>query len=435
MNIIIQDRQGLGIALQMAGYPQEERIWARDAIREQFRNVSKKVFQVVLGRSLPETIVVNTALNDNDELKGEKAATLASYNLLLSKPDHPLFTVNEKSVKELLDSKDIKSFEGTIVHEMFHAADQHILFNDCQLLQSLQKRINSCSGVFEQTQLNQSIALLQTLRMFNHYRAEGLAVLGENLLMRTQISYLGHPVERFRNSFLALIINSCEKADGNKNDFDTDSMNHQAYKDAPFILLLVLYKRGFVNQELTQKAVDSIVSECFKLTDEEVQTIMKAALGLSLSGFIHGLMLLGSEVAPVMPFLYFCGKLQFDFEKTHAEAFAQLTKQQESVDTFNMAMDQIMGCCIPEDKLDKHIQDFIDHPLSDSTYPELKEKVSSLYSILKHDPQNDRKRLAQWALTFFFDDEDLIHDEITGVGFIDDMVVLDYAMKLLQTTT
>ena len=124
MNLIIKDSQGLGIALQMAGYPQEEWIWARNAMRELFRSTSEIVFHKVLGRSLPETIVVNTALNDNDELKGEKTARLASYNLILSKPSHPAFTVNEISVKELLDSKDLKSFEGTAIHEMFHAADR-----------------------------------------------------------------------------------------------------------------------------------------------------------------------------------------------------------------------------------------------------------------------------------------------------------------------
>lgn len=432
MNLIIKDSQGLGIALQMAGYPQEEWIWARNAIREQFRSTSEKVFQKVLGRSLPETIVVNTALNDNDELKGEKAAKLANYNLILSKPNHPAFTVNEISVKKLLDSKDLKSFEGTVIHEMFHAADRQMLLNDYQIIQSLQNSMYNC-GVFEQNQLNQSEALLQTLRIFNHYRAEGLAVLGENLLMKTPISYVEHPVENFRNSFMGLMVNSCEKIDGNNNNLDPDLMDY-AYKDAPFILLLVLYKRGFINKELTQKAVDSIVGECFKLTDEVVQTVMKAALNLSLSGFIHGLMLLGSEVAPVMPFLYFCGKLQFDFEKSNAEAFAQLTKQPESVDIFNVAMDQIMGCCIPEAELDNHFQTFMNHTYSDSSYPELKDKVSSLYSILKHDSNSDRKQLAQWALTYFFDDEDLIHDEIAGIGFVDDTIVIDYAIKLLQTT-
>ena len=432
MNIIIKDTQGLGIALEMAGYTQEERIWARNAIHELFRSTSDMVFHDVLGRSLPETIVVNTALNDNDELKGEIAATLASYNLVLSKQDHPLFTVKEISVKKLLDSKDLKSFEGTAIHEMFHAADRQMLFNSYQLTHLLQSRMGHY-GVFEQNQLNQSQALLQTLLMFDHYRAEGVAVLGENLLMKTLISYKGHPVENFRDGFLGLIINSCAKIDGDNNDLDTDFMD-DAYHDAPFILLLVLYKLGVISQELTQKAVDSIVDKCFKLTDEEVQTIMKAALNLSLSGFIHGLMLLGKEVAPIMPFLYFCGKLQFDFDKSNAEAFAQLTKQPESVDVFHAAMDQIMGCCIPEAELDNHFQNFMNPANSDSSYAELKEKVSSLYSILKRDTDSHRKQLAQWALTYFFDDEDLIHDEIDGIGFVDDLIVMDYALKLLHAT-
>lgn len=97
-------------------------------------------------------------------------------------------------------------------------------------------------------------------------------------------------------------------------------------------------------------------------------------------------------------------------------------------------MDQIMGCCIPEAELDNHFQNFMNHTFNDSSYPELKEKVSSLYSILKHDSNSDRKQLAQWALTYFFDDEDLIHDEIAGIGFVDDMIVMDYAINLLQTT-
>ena len=47
MNLIIKDSQGLGIALQMAGYAQEEWIWARNAMRELFRSTSEKVFQKV----------------------------------------------------------------------------------------------------------------------------------------------------------------------------------------------------------------------------------------------------------------------------------------------------------------------------------------------------------------------------------------------------
>lgn len=65
-------------------------------------------------------------------------------------------------------------------------------------------------------------------------------------------------------------------------------------------------------------------------------------------------------------------------------------------------------------------------------YPQLKEKVTMLYSVLKKDDNPDRRRLAQWALTYFFDDEDIIHDDVSGLGLIDDMTIIDYAISLLN---
>lgn len=95
-------------------------------------------------------------------------------------------------------------------------------------------------------------------------------------------------------------------------------------------------------------------------------------------------------------------------------------------------MDQIMGCCMKEEELDGLYQKFTNHPIDDPSYPELKEKAALLYSILKNDADPDRKEIAQWALTYLFDEEDLIHDDIPGIGYVDDLVVLDYAIDLLE---
>ena len=62
----------------------------------------------------------------------------------------------------------------------------------------------------------------------------------------------------------------------------------------------------------------------------------------------------------------------------------------------------------------------------------MKEKVTKLYNIFKNDDNPDRRRLAQWALTYFFDDEDIIHDDVSGLGFVDDVIIMDYAIDLLQ---
>ena len=433
MNIIIKDEQGLGTVLQMAGYSQEQRIWARNAIRKQFSDAAQKVFQEVLDKPLPETIIVNTSLSDNDELKGEKAALLAFYYSSLSEINRPVFYVREISVKELLEGHDIKRFEGTTVHEMFHAADQYMLINHTQLVQKMHNQMDNNVGYLGQAQNDHSMALLQTLNMFHHYRAEGIAVAGESLLMKDPVPYNGNPISRFQGNFLKTMMNSCHRADGNKtNVYDTESISLDAYEDAPFVLMLVLYNQGFIEQEVAQKAVDAMSKGRFELTEEEVHTILRCAIDLPLTGFIEGLMMLGEDIAPIQPFLFFCGKIQNEFDESNANAFAQLALKPESSDVFNAFMDQIMGCVIPENELDRHYEAFINKDKVDPSYPQLKEKLTELYSILKDDANAEKKVLAQWALTYFFDDEDVIHDNISSFGLIDDMAVLDYAIKLIR---
>ena len=433
MNIIIKDEQGLGTVLQMAGYSQEQRIWARNAIRDQFRDAAQKVFQEVLDKPLPETIVVNTSLSDNDELQGEKAALLAFYYPSLSEINHPVFYVREISVKELLESQDIKRFEGTTIHEMFHAADQYMLINHFQLVQKMHNQMGNNVGYLEQAQNDHSMALLQTLNIFHHYRAEGIAVAGESLLMKDPVPYNGNPTSRFQGNFLKTMMNSCHRADGNKtNVYDAESISLDAYEDAPFVLMLVLYKQGYIEQGVAQKAVDAMSKGRFELTDEEVHTIMRCAIDLPLTGFIEGLMMLGEEIAPVQPFLFFCGKIQNEFDESNADAFSQLTQKPDSPVVFKATMDQIMGCLIPENELDLDYDSFISKENTDPAYPQIKENLKELYSILKDNTDAERKLIAQWALTYFFDDEDVIHDNISGFGLVDDMAVLDYAIKLIR---
>ena len=59
-------------------------------------------------------------------------------------------------------------------------------------------------------------------------------------------------------------------------------------------------------------------------------------------------------------------------------------------------------------------------------------KITELYTILKNDPDEERKKIAQWALTYFFDDQDIIHDDIKGLGYVDDLIVIDRALIILD---
>lgn len=177
--------------------------------------------------------------------------------------------------------------------------------------------------------------------------------------------------------------------------------------------------------------MDCLDSGEYNLSEEEIITIMRAALSLTLAGYIQGLTNLGNKIAPIRPFLDFCGSLQQDADEDNMQAYERLIMQTKSAEIFNAAMDQIMGSCISEEELDGLYTEFVEHAASDPQYPQLKEKVAKLYSALKKDANLDKRRLAQWALTYFFDDEDLIHDDVSGIGLVDDMTIIDYAIQLI----
>jgi len=433
MNIVIRDDQGLDTVLMMDGYSKEQRQDAKQRIRTQFRDTAIRVFQEILAKPLPETIIVNMSISDREEIKGESAARLASFNAELSRNGSLYFNIREITVKTVLDHSDTTLFESTVIHEMFHAADQQMLKSDYQLFESIRDDIYEEENSFNRQGSNKHIALLSTLNMLHHYRAEGIALLGESLLMKSKFGTIEYATKQFCKVFELTMMRAQMRIGGNREKavFDKEAF-HQAYAVAPIILLLVMDKRGEIKHELAKKALDGLATGDYNLTNDEVVTIIRSALALGLIGFIQGLTSLSDEVAPIRPFLNFCASVQQDEDEDNNNAYQQLLSQPLSEANFNAAMDQIMGSCMSVEELDELYLKFKGSTDGDSTYPQMREKVKSLFSIFKNDKNPNRQRLAQWALTYFFDDEDIIHDDVSGLGLIDDMTIIDNAISLLN---
>lgn len=434
MDIIIKDDQGLDATLMMDGYSGEQRMEAKLVLRAAFRDTAVRVFQEVLDRPLPETITVNLAVSRNDELKGEGAARLASFNSEVSRVDSFNFTIRELTVKKILDHSDLTLFQSTVIHEMFHAADLRTLEDNHRLFDDLREKINESYSDFNRDAGNGYIALLNMLQMFNHYRAEGVAILGESLLMKSAFGAIDNATAMFSRVFEMSMMRAQMRINGPlvEDCFDEDVF-HAAYAVAPVILLMALGERGDVREELVTKALDGLHHGMYDLTDEETISIMRSALALNLTGYIQGLVSLGDRIAPIRPFLDFCISLQQDGDEDSTHAYEQLIREPRSATSFSAAMSQIMGSCMNENELAAFYEDFIIHASEASFYPQMKEKVTALYNIFKNDGNPDRRRLAQWALTYFFDDEDIIHDDVSGLGFVDDVIIIDYAISLLQS--
>ena len=433
MNISVKDDQGLDTVLMMDGYSREQRQDAKRVIRAQFGEVANKVFQDVLGKPLPESIIVNMAISDREEMKGEGVARLASYNVELSRDGSSFFTIREITVKTILENSDSQLLKSTVIHEMFHAADQYMLKSNREMFEDVENDIYKTADRFNHEGQNAHIALLSTLQVFDHYRAEGVALLGEALLMERPFGVVAHATAQFCKTFELTMMRAQMRIGGHKEKaiFDKETF-HKAYHVAPIILLLVLEQGEDIPSGVAEKALSCLGSGQYNLSDGEIATIMRSAINLSLAGYIQGLICLGDKVAPISPFLDLCASIQKDGDDESIDSYEDLIEEPVSEENFNEAMDQIMGCRIPEEELDGLYQEFVNHPIDDSSYPELKEKAEVLYCILKKDTDSDRRKIAQWALTYLFDEEDLIHDDIPGIGYVDDLVVLDYAIDLLD---
>lgn len=172
---------------------------------------------------------------------------------------------------------------------MFHAADQQMLENDYRLFESICNEIYEEENIFNHQGTNTHIALLSILRMLHHYRAEGIAILGESLLMKSKFGTIEYATKQFCKVFELTMMRAQMRIGGNreKDVFDKEAF-HQAYAVAPIILLLAMDKRGDIKHELAIKALDGLATGSYELTDDEIVTIMRSALALGPTGFIQG---------------------------------------------------------------------------------------------------------------------------------------------------
>lgn len=164
MQVIIKDDQGLGIALLMEDYSRAEIEEAKQSIRRQFRDAATTVFTNVLGKSLPETIVVDIAPDRSKKTDEDESTVLASFNSQLSRSDRLIFTVREVTVKIAFKESDNVLLKSTIIHEMIHAADQPMLVKSRKLFDALRQEIYAnSSNFFAQNTNNALVTLFNTL--------------------------------------------------------------------------------------------------------------------------------------------------------------------------------------------------------------------------------------------------------------------------------
>jgi hypothetical protein len=435
MKVIVKDDQGLGIALKMDGYSQSQIQQAMQYIRKLLVEAAQKVFVDILGKTLPETIEMNLLLDRKriDEQEDVTTFTFAFFDSGMSRDNYIVFGIHEITAKIIIVDNETNILKGIFIHEMIHSADYFTLTKSYLHLDSVCEkfRVQKLNWIYHPD--SQRI-LWELLMIFLKCRAEGIAILSEYFLTKRYFGNIDDSTKSFRDFFNEIITISRKwvaQEPDRKNLLD-EKLIEEIYSFAPFVLLVVLNRKGLVEAELLPRALMSIYTGTFYLTEEESVRIIRHALSLSLSDYIAGVMKLGEKVISIRPFLEFCGELQGETNDDYIEAFSKFLNHGPSADLFNTVLGDIMGDVITDEEMDNCYRAFCENPPDETYYPNMGKRVEALLSVVKNEKDSARKRIAQWALTYLFDDEDVIYDSIPGLGYVDDMVVMDFALKILD---
>ena len=408
IKVVIKDDNGLCDVLLREGYSQAWIEQGKQIIVRQFKKTANRVFSHILDKYPPHTIWVGFKLDNTDDIFGKKRLVGASH-YSVGDGTELFFELSKDLVKSVLEKGNHEGFKHLISHEMFHAADKKMIIANYKLVDAVQRSLHH-----DVEHRDSLAALYEMLYVLYHFRDEGLAELGACMIGKQRKPKTAYATKRFRMLFEMMMLKSMKRAQG-------DQKTEAIYDDDEFRLAY----------QVAQKALEGLETGDYKLSDAEMKSILEAAMSITLPDYIHGVVSLGPETAPIKPFLEFCAQVQDDLEKGHIHAFADFVELSRAPIIFDVVMEEIMGQAMAEDEIDSHYAVFLGLSDIETAHPKIKEKAKKLYDVMKKDGDSDDQRIARWALTYLFKKRDVIHDDVKVIGYVDDMVVMDYALWLL----
>ncbi len=403
-------------------YTAEQINAAKDKIKELFHQAATTIIAGIQGRPLPERLEIELEVS-NDE--NEDWNLYAYFNSLKSSPEALVFSMKEIVVRQILENADTTKLTEVIDHEMCHAADFEELRMDRIISDEIADKYNeTLSNSIDGG--TPDIVLDAIFGLFNHYRAEGVAILCERLINGKTIIPSTRSIVVFNSVFEDLLHNSTSFMRGfHKNEIYEEEMHHVAYLIAPDLLYAVLRILDRVEQSITEK-LESANPE--QLTIEERQSLVRSALSLSLPEYIQGL----CYITPADNLVAVCGQIQGESDDEAISNFFSMFAS-DNYDKFVSTMEKLLGSPMSVDEIKEYVDKWDSEWISSPMRLKLRSKINNLYSIMiSPESRNKHKRASRWALTYFFDDQDLIFDEMPVLGLVDDLIVVDKALSIID---
>lgn len=453
MKIHITKEEDLVAAALKTGYTEAQLDNVAQAIENEFEQSAKLIYNQILKEDGPGDLDVRLMLRSKDQI-------IAGFLPSESFPDYLVFGFFDIYIAWLIDHLDDEDNELhiTVLHELMHSVDFKELRKGDNLINQMRDRISEYIRKSSNNFPQEYHALHATLKFVNHYRAEGLAVLCSSILEKTpvidnRIEYTTQ-LKQFTSLLVCFLLKVSEHS---LQAFNLDSEFNSAYTFAASVMVQVLTIRKDISPEISDKIKEGTTTGQYNLTDEEMRVLINACRNLSMTEYIAGLILSdqeGSALWPVLSLLELCALLQNKADITDTASFETLLDQTQNISekTFNETIQHIIDRMLtPKElkklykeyqhsgdvemsplkpKIDLLYREFAKYPNGDENW--LSAWARQLFNRQPINPDENKRILIQWALSYFFHSQDMISDKIPVYGYVDDMVVIDTALRILQ---
>ena len=381
-------------------------------------------YETVLEQEAPSQILVFIRLM--------RSNTIMSIDTEQSDTGHIYLFVNGMFVIQFLNNrKEMENdFRYGLLHELVHAADLTAIKNAFSDVETVEA---DRDPKFSYT------LLVWPLNLLRLYRNEGVAVLCACLFAR-------FPSELFKTEVSGTIkeMNIYHHFGEYFSDLGKyhlslssktkkfDEIADMVYASADKILLDVLKNLDLIPKTTTLKELLD------KNSKDEKTKLFKICTSLSLSQYVAGLMVVdweGMGMLPVLTVLKMCADVQRKWDSDKMSLYTLLVETPfPSATDFIEVLDELGTDQLPDESVDEKIKLLRDNPSGmDAGTVDL---IGRIWDFYKQNQENNLYQTyataARRVLDYYFYRDDLIQDNMVGIGYADDILLMNKMWNLLQ---
>ncbi len=394
-------------------------------------------------------------VNLEQEKKDETSETLASFDSERSRGGVYVFHVYYSTIRQIADSQltiedntILHSFSDTVLHELIHAADLAAL-HETNNIREHSYRLHGGN----QNQILKDLSAPDYewnvqwtfLRFFQIFRNEGIAMMGEHLLDEHSNLKSERPIEKVMSRFkenLNQVFRLCNgfkyysSIETNKAHQILRELSMEAYHYGDLILLELMKTLHPEENLRIEKLINYLsLGPSNAIGQQEVKYFLKLAMQIDLSEYVQAIfnnnILNREEPLSKQQLLECCAVIQNDNQEELISLFSKNITTcafNKNSQLFIEIIREVIGSKMSVEEIVEGYKAFLQKEYPEDIVLRIRHKADELYTLTT----KENNEVALWALTYLLDDQDLIHDELSVLGWQDDWMVVEGAWRVVN---